>query len=129
MLDFADGKIKALVTKPSIAGFGLNWQVCGDMAFVGLSDSFEQIFQAVRRCYRFGQMRQVNVHMITSELEGAVAENIKRKEADFEAMAEAMSQHTKEIVQANIRSASVDKTEYHPTQKMIIPRWLRSEVA
>lgn len=127
MLDFAAGKIRVLVTKPSIAGFGLNWQHCADMAFVGLSDSFEQIFQAIRRCYRFGQTRPVNVHMITSSREGATAENIKRKEADFRKMVSEMVQYTKDITFESIRSTERDVTEYTPKQPIIIPSWLRSE--
>lgn len=80
MIDFSDGKIKRLVSKSSICGFGMNWQHCHNMAFVGLSDSFESMYQATRRCWRFGQKRQVNVHVITADTEGAVVKNIKRKE-------------------------------------------------
>lgn len=127
MLDFAAGKIRVLVTKPSIAGFGLNWQHCADMAFVGLSDSFEQVFQAVRRCYRFGQTRPVNVRMITSSREGATAENIKRKEADFRKMVTEMVQYTKDITSESIRQADRDVTEYEAKSPIIIPSWLRSE--
>jgi len=127
MLDFAAGKIRVLVTKPSIAGFGMNWQHCADMAFVGLSDSFEQVFQAIRRCYRFGQTRPVNVYMITSSREGATAENIKRKEADFRRMVEEMVKYTKDITSEAIRSTERDVTEYEPTRTIIIPSWLRSE--
>ncbi|PYI57043.1 DEAD/DEAH box helicase [Paenibacillus flagellatus] len=127
MLDFAAGKIRVLVTKPSIAGFGLNWQHCADMAFVGLSDSFEQVFQAVRRCYRFGQKRPVNVTMITSSREGATAENIKRKEADFRKMVAEMVQYTKEITSESIREAGRDVAEYEPRVPLLIPTWLRSE--
>lgn len=129
MLDFADGKIRVLVTKPSIAGFGMNWQHCSDIAFVGLTDSFEQIYQAIRRCYRFGQKRPVNVHMIVSDMEGAVAANIKRKEAEFEAMYEAMVKYTKDITRRNIRATRIEKTEYDPKVPMIIPDWLRGETA
>jgi len=127
MLDFAAGKIRVLVTKPSIAGFGMNWQHCADMAFVGLSDSFEQVFQAIRRCYRFGQTRPVNVYMITSSREGATAENIKRKEADFRRMVEEMVKYTKDITSEAIRHAERDVAEYEPKRPLIIPSWLRSE--
>jgi len=78
---FSDGTIRVIVSKPTIAGFGLNWQHCADMAFVGLSDSYEQLYQAVRRCWRFGQTRPVTVHVVTAETEGAVVANIARKEA------------------------------------------------
>ena len=127
MMGFADGSIRVLVTKASIAGFGMNWQHCADMAFVGLSDSFEQVFQAIRRCYRFGQTKPVNVHMIISELEGAVSKNIKRKEDDFERMADEMVKYTKTITAKNIKSTVQEKTEYNPKIKMKTPKWLRSE--
>lgn len=125
MLDFADGKIKRLVTKPQIAGMGLNWQSCRNMVFVGLSDSFEQVFQAIRRCWRFGQNREVNVYIVISEQEGAVLENIKRKERDFEIMQNGMVKFTKEITSRNIKSTSLEKTEYEPTTKMKLPTFIK----
>lgn len=82
LLDFADGKITRLITKPSIAAMGLNWQHCARMAFVGLSDSYEQYYQAIRRCYRYGQTRVVNAHVVLSDLEGQIAVNIARKERE-----------------------------------------------
>ncbi len=97
MIGFTEGKIRVLVTKPSIAGFGMNWQHCADMAFVGLSDSYEQFYQAIRRCWRFGQKKPVNVHIITAETEGAVVSNIRRKEAEATKMGERMVEHMKDI--------------------------------
>lgn len=82
LLDFADGKIDVLITKPSIAAFGLNWQHCARMAFVGLSDSYETYYQSIRRCYRYGQTRVVDAHIILSELEGQIAVNVARKERE-----------------------------------------------
>lgn len=127
MLDFAAGKIRVLVTKPKIAGFGMNWQHCADMAFVGLSDSFEQVFQAIRRCYRFGQTKPVDVTMITSSREGATAENIKRKENDFRNMVSEMVKYTKEITSESIRATEREVTEYDAKIPITIPSWLRSE--
>ena len=80
MLRFSDGDIRVLVTKPSIAGFGMNWQHCHNVAFVGLSHSYEQYYQAVRRVWRFGQTEEVDVHVITSSVDGNIVDNIKRKE-------------------------------------------------
>lgn len=80
LLAFADGKIKRLVTKPSMAAFGLNWQHCARMAFVGLSDSYESYYQAIRRCYRYGQTRVVYAHIVLSDLESQIAVNVARKE-------------------------------------------------
>ena len=93
LLGFSRGEIRVLVTKPSIAGFGMNWQHCHHMAFVGLSDSFEQYYQAVRRCWRFGQKHPVDVHVITAETEGAVVSNIQRKQEQAEEMMEQLVSH------------------------------------
>jgi hypothetical protein len=80
LLAFADGEITRLVTKPAIAALGLNWQHCARMAFVGLSDSYEQYYQAIRRCWRYGQTRPVRAHIVLSELEAQIAVNVARKE-------------------------------------------------
>lgn len=93
MLDFSAGRSRVLITKPSIAGFGMNWQHCAKVAFVGLSDSWEQYYQAVRRCWRFGQNRPVDVHLITAETEGAVVANIQRKEAQAAEMFDQIVTH------------------------------------
>ena len=77
---FQDGEIRVLVTKPSIAGFGMNFQNCHQMAFVGVSDSWESYYQCIRRCWRFGQTSPVNVYVVVSELEQQIVENIMRKE-------------------------------------------------
>lgn len=116
MLGFSRGDIRCIVTKPSIAGFGMNWQHCSDMAFVGLSDSYEQFYQAVRRCWRFGQKRDVNVHVITAETEGAVVANIKRKEADALEMAAQMAAHMKAINMAEVRGQSVRLKDDYSTR-------------
>lgn len=124
MLAFSNGDIRVLVTKPSIAGHGMNWQHCSNMAFVGLSDSFEQYFQAVRRCWRFGQKKPVTVHVITSELEGEVVKNIARKEDQAMKMIAEMVEYTKSITSENIRATVQEKTEYKPTIEMRLPVWL-----
>lgn len=85
-IDFADGRIRVLVTKPKIAAFGLNWQNCHHMAFCGISDSWESYYQAIRRCYRFGQKHVVDVHIVCSELETEIADNIQRKEREAMAL-------------------------------------------
>ncbi len=86
MLGFADGSVRVLVSKPSICGFGMNFQLCHNVAFVGVSHSFEQFYQSTRRCYRFGQKSPVDVHVITASTEGKVIENIKRKHRESDAM-------------------------------------------
>ncbi len=98
LLGFAHGEIRVLVSKPKIAGFGMNWQHCARMAFVGLDDSFEKFYQAVRRCYRFGQKRGVQVHLFTAENEGQILANLKRKEVQHHEMSANMIEHMKEIM-------------------------------
>lgn len=90
LFGFQDGKPLVMVSKPKLAGLGLNWQHCAHVIFVGITHSFEQYYQAVRRCYRFGQTRPVRVDIISSELEGAVLENLQRKEKEAADMAEEM---------------------------------------
>lgn len=92
-LGFADGSIRRIVTKPSMAAFGLNWQHCARAAFVGLSDSYEQYYQAIRRCWRYGQHRPVVAHIVLSTLEGQIAANVHRKEAEA-------ARFTSELVEA-----------------------------
>lgn len=107
LIKFSDGSIRVLITKPSVAGYGMNWQHCHNMAFVGLSDSWEQFYQAIRRCWRFGQTKSVNAYVITAETEGAVVANIKRKEADAARMAEEMVKHMQDLNREALQSGSV----------------------
>ena len=123
---FLSGETRVLISKPSICGFGLNFQHCRDTGFVGLNDSFEQVFQAVRRFWRFGQTKPVTVHFIAAETEGAVVANIKRKEADAERMAAAMVAHTADLSSVAIRGMVRDRPDYNPTQPIIIPDFLRA---
>lgn len=86
LLAFADGRTRVLISKPAIAGHGMNFQHCARMAFVGLSDSWEQYFQAIRRCYRYGQTRVVEAHVVLSALEQEIADNVNRKEEQANTM-------------------------------------------
>jgi hypothetical protein len=95
---FQDGEIRVLVTKPSIAGFGMNFQNCARMAFVGLSDSYESYYQSIRRCWRFGQDRPVKAHVVVSELEMAIVENVKRKETEAALMTDALIDKMREAM-------------------------------
>lgn len=87
---FSSGECRVLVTKPSIAGWGMNWQHCARVVFLGMSDSWEQYYQAIRRCYRFGQRREVKVFRITASTESAVLQNIERKEGQASEMMDGM---------------------------------------
>lgn len=124
LCDFTDGKIKCLVTKPLIAGHGLNWQVCNNMIFVGLSDSAEQIYQATRRCWRFGQDKEVFSHIVVSDKEGAVVENIKRKEAQMVEMQKQLIKFTRQINEKNIRLAQKENEYYNPTIEIKLPEFV-----
>ena len=124
MLDFSDDKIKCLVTKPSIAGFGMNWQNCRNMIFVGLSDSYEAYYQAIRRCWRFGQDKEVNIYIIISSKDGTVKENIERKQQDAEKMQKAMIKLTKDITSKELKQTTRITTEYNPKIEMEIPSWI-----
>jgi hypothetical protein len=128
--DFASGKVRVLITKPSIAGYGLNWQHCARMAFVGLTDSWEAYFQAVRRCWRFGQKRDVEVHVFASELEGAVVRNVERKARDAESMSEALAAETASVVQASIKTKRVTlNTTGDHSQKTKLPKFIATRGA
>ena len=121
---FSAGEIRVLVTKPSIAGFGMNWQHCADTGFVGLNDSFEQVYQAVRRFWRFGQQRPVTAHFIAASTEGAVLENLRRKEADAERMGAAMVAEMADLSSELVHGALRQLDTYLPTQPVNVPRWL-----
>lgn len=124
LLGFKDGRPPIMVSKPSLAGHGMNWQHCARMVFVGLTDSFEQVYQAIRRCWRFGQTRQVQVYFIASELEGAVVANLRRKEAAFDTMLDAMSGHMRDLMREQVVSGRIATNDYDPHVKMEIPEWL-----
>lgn len=112
LMQFAAGNVPVLVSKPSIAGWGMNFQNCANIAFLGLNDSFEQFYQAVRRCWRFGQKRAVNCYIVTSDLEGAVVENINRKAKAADEMAAAMIEHMHVINEQNIRKQTRTQEAY-----------------
>ena len=109
---FSFGKSKNIITKPSITGFGLNWQHCHNMIFVGMDDSYESYYQAVRRCYRFGQKNKVNVHIISSESEGEVKKNIERKAAQADEMSRQMVAHMRKFTTMEIKGISIEKSDY-----------------
>jgi hypothetical protein len=123
LLGFASNDVKKLVSKPKIAGFGMNYQNCNQMIFVGLSDSWEQFYQAVRRCWRYGQKKPVHVHIISADVEGAVLANIKRKEEQNRILKAEMIEVMKDKTLAQFGKASQEKTEYKPTKQMGIPTW------
>jgi len=102
MNDFTLGKSRVVITKGSIAGFGMNWQHCRNMVFVGLSDSFESMYQSIRRCWRYGQTKEVYAHIITADIEGAVVRNIERKEKQASEMMDGMIEHMRSEMKKQI---------------------------
>jgi len=108
---FSNGLTRALVTKPTIAGHGLNWQNCNTMIFVGLSDSYEQFYQAVRRCWRFGQKKPVDVYIVTATTEGAVTRNIQRKEEQARSMFDNIVRQMRDFEEVNMQQRDVSEYE------------------
>lgn len=124
MAAFTDGSARVLVSKPSIAGWGMNWQQCHKMIFVGLSDSFEAYYQAVRRCWRFGQKKPVDVYIVISDAEGCVKMNIERKQADAKRMTSELVNFTKDILSAEIHHTIRMSENYITTERMTLPEWI-----
>jgi superfamily II DNA or RNA helicase/DNA modification methylase len=104
ILDFIDGNTRVIVTKTSMFGFGLNLQGCHRQIFAGMNDSWESYYQAVRRCWRFGQTNPVDIHLVAASTEGNVMENIKRKEKDAETMANEMTAEVRDLVTASLKA-------------------------
>lgn len=117
---FATGQAHILITKPSICGFGLNWQHCNRMIFAGRTFSYESWYQAVRRCWRFGQTREVFAHVIVAQGEDQIAAVIARKSEDHIRMKRAMSDAMRRAIGRQRTLA-----DYNPTHDGRIPQWLR----
>jgi SNF2 family DNA or RNA helicase len=109
-----------IITKPSVCGQGLNWQHADRMAFVGRSFSYESWYQAVRRCWRFGQTKPVHVHLIVSEGEDQIGRVIDRKAEDHATMKQAM----RDASRRNMGKSSEVKVPYNPTHNGRLPSWL-----
>lgn len=114
-LRFAEGDIRVLVTKPKIGAFGLNWQHCAHMTFFP-SHSYEAYYQAVRRSWRFGQARTVQVDIVTTKGGHSIMENLERKAAQCERMFSALVAHMNEAM------AITDRREF--TVREEVPPWL-----
>jgi len=115
LLGFAKGEFNILVTKPKIGQFGLNYQNCNNMIFAAPDFSFEKLYQAIRRCYRFGQKKQVNVHLITTDTMTNVIKSIKTKEAKFNKMREKILslEDRKPTNQNNQKTEQIKTENYH----------------
>lgn len=127
MTGFTTGKYRVLVSKPSLCGFGMNWQHCDRMAFVGISHSFEQFYQAVRRCWRFGQTKPVTVHVMTSDLEVGILDNVRRKQAAHDGIFAGMIAHTAKVNREDVASKTVTVAGHNATTTPIqFPEWVRA---
>lgn len=124
-IDFANGDIRCLVSKPSIFGFGSNFQGCHNEIFCGLSDSYERFYQAVRRCWRFGQTREVKVYIILSEKEVSILENIKKKQAQMDEMQRNMTALMKDVTLSEIQHTTRITTNYRPEKEFVLPEFLK----
>lgn len=121
---FVSGDTRVVISKTTIFGFGLNLQRCARMVFVGLSDSYEQYFQAIRRCWRFGQHRPVHVYIVLTEPEEAIYANVCRKQREAEATAAELVKHVAQFEQAEI--ASIGRREDMPHgQPLRLPAWIQ----
>lgn len=130
LLAFANGDVRVMVTKASIAGFGLNWQHCARMVFLGASHSYEQTYQAIRRCWRFGQTKPVDVFVIRAETEGAIVANYRRKEADAARFSAEMSARVRDLVKCEVAGATAREwNAYEPAARMVVPSWIGKEAA
>jgi superfamily II DNA or RNA helicase len=126
--DFSEGRTRVLVTKASVTGWGLNWQQCNRTFFVGATDSWEAYYQAIRRFYRFGQRKIVEVDIYASDVEGSVVKNLLRKEALAKSMSEELSRETREMVLAEVRG-QVRSTNVYSPGEIVVPGWIKTEVA
>lgn len=130
MIDFAAGKIRVLVSKQVICGFGMNWQQCHQMAFVGIDYSYEGYYQAVRRCWRFGQTNPVDVHVFCGEAERSIWDTLRAKEASAAEMAIGMLAHMRDTMRENIQSGKAEqRSPYRPGMPMQLPEWLMEDAA
>lgn len=121
---FADGEVRVLITHPSIAGFGLNFQSCARMAFVGLSDSYESYYQSIRRSWRFGQVRPVTAHIVLTEPERAIYNNVLRKEQEAGVLTRELVAAMAEFEVQELRGETDYTDVYDPVMPMIVPTWL-----
>lgn len=121
---FSSGGPKVLISKPSITGWGLNWQHCTRQAFVGITDSYESYFQAVRRSWRFGQKEEVHVHRFFSASESSVFANLNRKELNAEKMAKSLYAHVSASVLQSVFALETETNAYDNTKSVIVPSFL-----
>lgn len=117
IMSFLDGTDRVLVTKPSICGHGLNLQQCANMVFVGLSDSYESYYQCIRRCWRFGQEREVKAHVVLTSLETQIFDNVLAKEREAERMSKEIINHVADFEKQELGAKPIGGDEYKPEDR------------
>ncbi|NBT31874.1 MAG: helicase [Rhodobacteraceae bacterium] len=125
LIGFADGQYRAIITKPKLAGFGVNWQHCAHAVFASISFSYEQHYQAVRRSHRFGQSQTVRNDIVISDTEASIWEIVNEKSKNHDEMkrrmADAMRRAQSEIIQTRVK--------YDRPLDLEFPSWIKGEVA
>jgi len=122
LLGFADGDYRVIVTKPKLAGFGVNWQHCAHAVFASISFSYEQHYQAVRRSHRFGQLQQVRNDIVISDTEGAIWQAIHGKSEKHDEMKRRMSE-----AMNRAQNETVNRVKYDRPLDLAFPEWIKSE--
>jgi hypothetical protein len=119
------GEARVLLSKGSIFGWGMNWQHCHRVLFLGIGDSYESYYQSIRRCYRYGQRHPVDVRIVVSEVEGEIANNVKAKEREAERTAREVIAVMREVQMEAVRGVSPSRYEHQAQVEMEVPLWLK----
>jgi hypothetical protein len=124
LISFSTGQSRVIISKAKICGFGLNWQHCRNVAFAGVDYSYEKFYQAVRRCHRFGQQRQVDVYLVYTSAEGNVKQILDRKRDQMDDMADQMLEHMREFTRRDVLGTKAEKTDYNPNKAIKLPSFI-----
>jgi hypothetical protein len=122
LLGFVDGEFRAIVTKPKLAGFGVNWQHCAHAVFASISFSYEQHYQAVRRSHRFGQLNRVRNDVIISDTENSIWEAVNTKSKKHDEMKRRMSE-----AMNLAQSSAATRVKYDRPIELAFPEWIKGE--
>lgn len=124
LMAFAHGEIRRLVTKPKIASHGMNFQSCARMVFVGIGDSFEQYYQCLRRCWRYGQLRPVHAYLVYTEIEGDIYNNLLRKEKQAEELSRELIAEVRDFEREELGQVGQISDIFAPKERIQVPSWL-----
>jgi hypothetical protein len=123
---FTSGQERVIITKTKIAGFGLNWQHCNQMIYAGADFSYEKLHQSVRRSWRFGQKRPVNVHLILAETDNNLLAALNRKQEAFAEMQARMNEAMRLKARGGLKNGQIALTDYYPELPLELPEWVYS---